>query len=162
MTMHQSEAIDDAGLETVRIRSVLTCESRRGVCANCYGLNLANGRSVNQGEAVGIIAAQSIGEPGTQLTMRTFHLGGIASAASTPELVTTSDGILIYSDIRTVLNDDGQWLALNKNGMLHVVKDEGRSLAEYKTLLSHKSIEPLQSFTVELGTKILIADGSPV
>ena len=69
-----------AGIESVKIRSVLTCETRRGVCAKCYGMNLANGRAVSQGEAVGIIAAQSIGEPGTQLTMRTFHLGGIASA----------------------------------------------------------------------------------
>ena len=68
------------GLNSVRIRSVLTCETRRGVCAKCYGINLANGRVVSMGEAVGIIAAQSIGEPGTQLTMSTFHLGGIASA----------------------------------------------------------------------------------
>ena len=73
-------------LKAVRIRSALTCETRRGVCAKCYGINLANGSLVGMGEAVGIIAAQSIGEPGTQLTMRTFHLGGIASASVSPEL----------------------------------------------------------------------------
>ena len=83
-----------AGIESVRIRSVLTCETRRGVCAKCYGINLANGRHVGMGEAVGIIAAQSIGEPGTQLTMRTFHLGGIASASVSPEIVAEHDGIL--------------------------------------------------------------------
>jgi DNA-directed RNA polymerase subunit beta' len=162
LTVPQAEAIDDAGIETIRIRSVLTCEARRGVCSKCYGVNLANGRTVTQGEAVGIIAAQSIGEPGTQLTMRTFHLGGIASASATPELVSTENGILVYTDIRTVQNDDGHWLALNKNGALNIVRDEGRSLEEYKTLLAHKTIEPLQTFTVELGTKILVEDGCVV
>lgn len=162
LTIQQAEAIDDSGIENVKIRSVLTCETRRGVCAKCYGLNLANGRSVSQGEAVGIIAAQSIGEPGTQLTMRTFHLGGIASASLSPELVTDHEGIVIYSDLRVVQNDEGFWIALNKNGSLHVVRDEGRSVEEYKKLLSTKSIEPLQTFNVELGTKILVADGSKV
>lgn len=106
------------------------------VCAKCYGLNLANGRTVGQGEAVGIIAAQSIGEPGTQLTMRTFHLGGIASASVSPELVTDHDGIVIYSDLRVVQNDEGFWIALNKNGSLHIVRDEGRSVEEYKNCLA--------------------------
>lgn len=162
LNIRQAEAIDDAGIENVKIRSVLTCETRRGVCAKCYGINLANGRSVSMGEAVGIIAAQSIGEPGTQLTMRTFHLGGIASAAMSPEIVAEQDGILVYSDLRVVKNDEGQWVALNKNGVLHIVRDEGRTLDEYKKLLSTKSIEALQTFTVELGTKILLPDGSKV
>jgi len=162
LTIQQAEAIDDSGIESVKIRSVLTCETRRGVCAKCYGVNLANGRSVSMGEAVGIIAAQSIGEPGTQLTMRTFHLGGIASAGLTPELVAEEEGILVYTDLRTVQNAEGQWVALNKNGYLNIVRDEGRSLEEYKRLLSTKSIEPLQTFKVELGTKILIADGTKV
>ncbi len=162
LTIQQAEAIDDSGIENVRIRSVLTCETRRGVCAKCYGLNLANGRSVSQGEAVGIIAAQSIGEPGTQLTMRTFHLGGIASASVSPELVTDAEGIVIYSDLRVVQNDEGFWIALNKNGSLNIVRDEGRTIEEYKKLLNTKSIEPLQTFSVELGTKILVADGSKV
>lgn len=162
LTILQAEAIDDSGIETVRIRSVLTCETRRGVCSKCYGMNLANGRHVSLGEAVGIIAAQSIGEPGTQLTMRTFHLGGIASSNVSPELTAEQDGILIYSDLRTVKNEEGQWVVLNKNGRLNIVRDEGRSIEEYKRLLSTKSIEPLQTFTLELGTRILIADGSKV
>lgn len=162
LTIIQAEAIDDSGIESIKIRSALTCETRRGVCAKCYGINLANGRGVSMGEAVGIIAAQSIGEPGTQLTMRTFHLGGIASAGITPEIVAEDEGLLIYSDLRIVRNAEGQWIALNKNGYLNIVRDEGRSLEEYKKLLSTKSIEPLQTFKVELGTKILIADGSKI
>lgn len=162
LNVAQSEAIDDSGIESIRIRSVLTCETRRGVCAKCYGINLANGRFVSEGEAVGIIAAQSIGEPGTQLTMRTFHLGGIASAGLTPEIISDQNGIMIYSDLRTVKTEEGPWIALNKNGRINIVRDEGRPLEEYKKLLSTKSIEPLQSFNIELGTKILLEDGSRV
>lgn len=163
LNLKQAEAIDDSGIETIKIRSVLTCETRRGVCAKCYGTNLANGKEVSQGEAVGIIAAQSIGEPGTQLTMRTFHLGGIASASMlSPELLSEADGILIYMDLRTVQNEEGHFIALNKKGALNIVRDEGRPIEEYKRLLSTKSLEPLQTFSVELGTHILLADGSPV
>ncbi len=159
ITATQAAAIDDAGIESVKIRSTLTCESARGVCAKCYGLNLANGKLVGLGEAVGIIGAQSIGEPGTQLTMRTFHLGGIASAAVSPELLADLEGIVIYDNLRTVQNEEGEWIVLNKNGSLHIVRDEGRPLEEYKKLLSTKSIEPLQTFNVELGTRVLIGDG---
>ncbi len=155
----QAEAIDDSGIESIRIRSALTCESRRGVCAKCYGMNLANGRSVGMGEAVGIIAAQSIGEPGTQLTMRTFHLGGIAAASFSPEIIVEEEGIAVYLDLRTVQDQEGNWLVLNKNGALHVVRDEGLSLAEYKKLLGTKSIESLQTFPLELGAKVLVEDG---
>lgn len=162
LTVSQAESIDDAGIESVKIRSVLTCETRRGVCAKCYGINLANGRRASMGEAVGIIAAQSIGEPGTQLTMRTFHLGGIASAGVSPEIVAEHEGILVYLDLRVVHNEEGHWISLNKNGSLNIVADEGRSLEEYKKLLSTKTIEPLQSFNVELGTKILLPDGSKI
>lgn len=162
LTTAQSEAIDDSGIETIRIRSALTCETRRGVCAKCYGINLANGRMIGEGEAVGIIAAQSIGEPGTQLTMRTFHLGGIASAGLSPELIAEHDGILIYTELRTVKTEEGNWIVLNKNGRLNIVKDEGRPHEEYVKLLATKSIEALQSFSVELGTKILLKDGSKV
>jgi DNA-directed RNA polymerase subunit beta' len=160
ITLPQAGAIDDAGIDSIKIRSALTCEAQRGVCAKCYGTNLSSGTLVGLGEAVGIIAAQSIGEPGTQLTMRTFHLGGIASAHVSPELIAEQAGILIYMDLRTVQNEEGLWLALNKNGLLHVVRDEGRALEEYKKLLSTKSIEPMQTFTVELGTKILLPDGA--
>lgn len=162
LTILQAEAIDDSGIETVKIRSVLTCETRRGVCAKCYGVNLANGRPVSMGEAVGIIAAQSIGEPGTQLTMRTFHLGGIASANVSPEIMSEFEGIVVYQELRTVKNEEGQWIVLNKNGRLNLVRDEGRSLEEYKKLLSTKSIEPLQTFTLELGTRILVEDGTKI
>ena len=162
LTTMQAEAIDDAGIEMVRMRSALTCESRRGICAKCYGLNLATGNLVGLGEAIGIIAAQSIGEPGTQLTMRTFHLGGIASAGLSPELISEHDGILIYMDLRVVQNEEGHWLALNKNGSLQIVRDEGRTIEDYKKLLNNKSIEPLQSFHVELGTKIFFADGTKI
>ena len=159
---NQALAIDDAGIETVRIRSALTCESRRGVCAKCFGLNLATGALVGLGEAVGIIAAQSIGEPGTQLTMRTFHMGGIATASLSPELLSETDGILVYVDLRVVQNEEGHWLALNKNGSLQLVRDEGRSQEDTKKLLANKSIEPLQVFHIELGTKILFADGANI
>lgn len=162
LTARQAELIDDSGIETVRIRSALTCESRRGVCAKCYGMNLANGRPVGLGEAVGIIAAQSIGEPGTQLTMRTFHLGGIAAATFTPEIEAESDGVVVYMDLRTVKDKEGNWLVLNKNGSLHIVPDEGRSLEENKKLLSTKSIESSQTCPLELGAKILIEDGAKV
>jgi DNA-directed RNA polymerase subunit beta' len=162
LTIKQAEEIDDAGIEKVKIRSPLTCESKRGICAKCYGNNLALGTLVGFGEAIGIIAAQSIGEPGTQLTMRTFHVGGIASASITPQLITDKDGVLIYKDLRCVKNEEGEYLALNKNGTLNIVKDEGRPLEEYKKLLDSKSIEPLQVFSIELGTKILFDDGSKI
>lgn len=162
LTREQAEKIDDSGIESLKIRSTLTCESRRGVCSKCYGINLANGRTVAKGEAVGIIAAQSIGEPGTQLTMRTFHLGGIASASLNPEVESVHEGILVYQDIRSVKNKDGVWLALNKNGYLHVVKDEGRPLEEYKKLIASQSIEPLITFGIELGSEILLEDGSRI
>lgn len=162
LTDAQAAAIDDAGIESVKIRSTLTCEAKRGVCSQCYGINLANGRKVAMGEAVGIIAAQSIGEPGTQLTMRTFHLGGIASAHATPDLIAEHEGILVYDGLRTVKNNEGMHLALNKNGFLHIVRDEGRALDEYKKLLGTKSIEPLQTFTIELGTQIALEDGARV
>ncbi len=162
LTMLQAEAIDDAGIETVRLRSALTCENPRGICTKCYGVNLANGRSVGLGEAVGIIAAQSIGEPGTQLTMRTFHLGGIAAASFSPEIIGECDAVLVYKDLRTVQDQGGHWLVLNKNGALHILRDEGRTLEEYQKLLSTKSIESLQSFPLELGTKILLPDGAKI
>lgn len=162
LTRSQAEEIDDAGIDSIKVRSPLTCESKRGVCTKCYGVNLANGRAVAQGEAVGIIAAQSIGEPGTQLTMRTFHMGGIATAAVQPELVAESSGVLVYEAIRTVKNDDGHWLALNKNGFLHIVRDENRSLEDYKKLIQSKSIEPQQTLPIELGTSILLEDGAKV
>jgi len=162
LTADQAEAIDDAGIESVRIRSPLTCESARGICAKCYGLNLANGRDISLGEAVGVIAAQSIGEPGTQLTMNTFHLGGIASVALSPELESSEAGVVVYEDVRTVTNKEGKHLVLNKNGAVHLVRDEKRPLDELKRLLKTKSIEPIQTFEVDLGTALFVEDGASV
>jgi DNA-directed RNA polymerase subunit beta' len=102
-----AKAIEDAGIESVEIRSVLTCESEMGVCSKCYGRNLSTGRMVQKGEAVGVIAAQSIGEPGTQLTLRTFHVGGTASnIASASKIEAKYDGILEIDELRTVTVDD--------------------------------------------------------
>src|SRR3990167_4083383 len=94
--------------------------------------------------------------------MRTFHLGGIASAGLSPELITEHEGILIYMDLRVVKKEEKQWLALNKNGSLQIVRDEGRSIEDYKKLLNNKSIEALQTFNVELGTKVFFADGAKI
>ena len=96
-----AKKIEDAGIEKVKIRSVLTCKSRQGVCAMCYGRDLARGQLVNIGEAIGIIAAQSIGEPGTQLTMRTFHIGGTASSRNTPPWNARHDGIIKFMNLKT-------------------------------------------------------------
>jgi len=128
------ERIKACGLEKVKVRSVLTCESRNGVCAKCYGRDLSTGRLVEVGSAVGIIAAQSIGEPGTQLTMRTFHIGGTASAVfKQPEIVAKNSGIVHYHDLRVVRNKEGDNVVLNKNGVLTIHDEKGRELERYGT-----------------------------
>src|SRR5690606_38130953 len=97
-----AKLIEDSGVETVEIRSVLTCEARRGVCSKCYGKNLATGYTAQKGDALGIIAAQSIGEPGTQLTLRTFHVGGVAgSSAVESQLAAKFDGTIQFDGLRT-------------------------------------------------------------
>ncbi len=107
ITEKEAKIIQESPIERVEIRSVLTCESRHGVCAKCYGRNLATGRLVNKGEAVGVIAAQSIGEPGTQLTLRTFHVGGVASnIAAESSMISHYDGILEIDELRTVRAHD--------------------------------------------------------
>jgi len=116
--------IEEAGVEAVTIRSVLTCETKRGVCAKCYGKNLATGREAEQGDAVGIIAAQSIGEPGTQLTLRTFHVGGIASVSKTEsEIVSRFDGKVEFDSIRTTeaAEDEDQQIVLSRTGEVRIV-----------------------------------------
>jgi DNA-directed RNA polymerase subunit beta' len=125
--------IEDAGLEKVKIRSVLTCQSRRGICAKCYGRDLARGHLVNLGEAVGVIAAQSIGEPGTQLTMRTFHIGGAASRrAEQTSLEARNDGVMKFININSVINADGHHIVMNRNGEIAVVDAEtGRERERY-------------------------------
>src|SRR5205809_1121874 len=124
------------GVESLKIRSVLTCECGRGVCAMCYGRNLATGQFVKLGEAVGIIAAQSIGEPGTQLTMRTFHIGGTASQTfKQPIIKAKNDGTVRFNDLRTVQALDGSWIVLNKNGSISVHNAEGRELERYNVVI---------------------------
>lgn len=115
---------------------MLTCESRFGTCAKCYGRNLANGRGIQLGEAVGIIAAQSIGEPGTQLTMRTFHIGGTASSVfKQPQIVSKHQGIVRYHELRVVKAQDGNNVVLNKNGVLSIYDDAGRELERHTPVI---------------------------
>jgi DNA-directed RNA polymerase subunit beta' len=128
-----AQRIEDAGVEKIRIRSVLTCESKTGVCAKCYGRNLATGKMVEQGEAVGIIAAQSIGEPGTQLTMRTFHIGGTASRIVEQSYIEAkAAGILKYQNLKTVeIKKGAEWIVLNRNGYIVITDESGRELERH-------------------------------
>lgn len=129
------EAVIDAGIDKVKIRSVLTCQSRRGVCVKCYGRDLGRGKLVDIGEAVGIIAAQSIGEPGTQLTMRTFHIGGTASKVVEQTVLEAKNaGLLKYIDLNTVKNKEGDWVSMNRNGKIVIYDDEGREKEKYSVV----------------------------
>ncbi|HTD88666.1 MAG TPA: DNA-directed RNA polymerase subunit beta', partial [Candidatus Binatia bacterium] len=131
-----SQAIETSGTEKVKIRSVLTCESKHGICMACYGRNLATGARVKLGEAVGIIAAQSIGEPGTQLTMRTFHIGGVAAGVfKQPIIKPKFEGVVRYNDIRHVELEDGNSIVLNKNGSLSILGDDGRELENHNVVI---------------------------
>jgi DNA-directed RNA polymerase subunit beta' len=137
ITPQAADKIEALGLESIRIRSSLTCDSPLGVCAKCYGWDLGTGRLVEEGMAVGIIAAQSIGEPGTQLTMRTFHTGGIASRAILEnDQKAPRDGVVQYRDINVVpvKNEDGTetLIALKRSGELAIVDDRGREYDKFK------------------------------
>jgi len=128
----KAKRIEASGIDRVRIRSVLTCESKHGICLNCYGRNLATGSLAKLGEAVGIIAAQSIGEPGTQLTMRTFHIGGTAAQVfKIPQIKAKHDGVIHYNDLRLVELEDGNNIVLNKNGSVPILGDDGRELENH-------------------------------
>jgi DNA-directed RNA polymerase subunit beta' len=143
-----AHAVERVGVEQLKIRSVLTCESKRGVCAKCYGRNLATGQLVKLGEAVGIIAAQSIGEPGTQLTMRTFHIGGVASGTfKQPIIKAKNDGEIRFNDLKAVHTTEGSWVALNKNGSITIHAKDGRELERYQ---------------IVIGSTIAVADGAHV
>src|ERR1700721_2933876 len=134
-----ASAIQAAGIERVKIRSVLTCESKRGVCIRCYGRNLASGRTVELGEAVGVIAAQSIGEPGTQLTMRTFHIGGTASRVSEQShLDAKNPGIVRFINLTTVRSKAGDLVAMNRSGAIAIVDERGREKERYQTVYGAK------------------------
>src|SRR5499426_2980665 len=127
-----SQKIEESGLERVRIRSALTCDTKRGICVMCYGRNLGTGHLAELGEAVGIIAAQSIGEPGTQLTMRTFHIGGTASKVTAESKhEAKNSGLMKYQNIRPVVNRDGDIVVLNRNGFIIIEDERGREKERY-------------------------------
>ena len=155
MTEKMANGVQAAGIERVRIRSVLTCETRRGVCASCYGRNLATGRAVDLGEAVGVIAAQSIGEPGTQLTMRTFHFGGTASRVSEQSRhASRNKGWVKLRNVNTVDSREGALVVVNRNGKLVVVDEAGRDLELHPlTYGSHLLVRENQE--VEPGTDLV-------
>jgi DNA-directed RNA polymerase subunit beta' len=143
------ERVVAAGVERVKIRSVMTCEMRWGVCSMCYGRDLARGNLVNIGEAVGVIAAQSIGEPGTQLTMRTFHIGGAVTGKATESyLELRTSGMIKFSDtMQVAANKDGQHVAMSRNGEIAVVDAKGRERERYG---------------VPYGAVLLVQDGQKV
>jgi DNA-directed RNA polymerase subunit beta' len=135
ITEELAGAIQAAGIERVKIRSVLTCESKRGVCVMCYGRNLASGRLVELGEATGVIAAQSIGEPGTQLTMRTFHIGGTASRVSEQSrLDARTNGAVRFIGLQTVKSKAGDLVVMNRQGSIAVVDDKNRERERYSVV----------------------------
>jgi DNA-directed RNA polymerase subunit beta' len=148
ITEEKVERIEASGIDRVLIRSVLSCRSKRGVCAMCYGRDLGRGHMVNLGEAIGIIAAQSIGEPGTQLTMRTFHIGGTASRrAEQAEIRTQHGGEIKFDDIHFVKNDKGRMVVMNRNGSVGILGPEGRERERYP---------------VNYGAQLLVDDGQKV
>ncbi|HWL52091.1 MAG TPA: DNA-directed RNA polymerase subunit beta' [Chthoniobacteraceae bacterium] len=152
---HAAAQVVKIGVEQLKIRSVLTCESKRGVCAKCYGRNLATGREVKLGEAVGIIAAQSIGEPGTQLTMRTFHIGGTASQTfKQPVIKAKLAGRLRFNDLRVVQALDQSWIVLNKNGWLSIHDDAGMEIERHNIVIG-SVITPKDGDQVEQGQTIV-------
>ena len=143
----KADAVEAAGVQSVRIRSALTCEAEEGVCALCYGRDLARGTLVNQGEAVGIIAAQSIGEPGTQLTMRTFHLGGVAQGGSQSFLEASQEGKIEFRNANLITNEAGEQIVMGRNMQIAILSDQGEELASHK---------------LGYGTKVFVKDGAKV
>src|SRR5690606_138173 len=140
-------AIEAAEVQSAKIRSPLICEAEQGVCGTCYGRDLARGTPVNIGEAVGVIAAQSIGEPGTQLTMRTFHIGGAAQVNETSHLEAISDGTVTYRDMPMIVDKRDRQLSLARNGEIVVIDAEGREREIHK---------------VPYGTVLMFKDGDKV
>ncbi|NRB36502.1 MAG: DNA-directed RNA polymerase subunit beta', partial [Rhodobacteraceae bacterium] len=142
-----ADAIDEAGVQTARTRSPLTCESEDGVCAMCYGRDLARGTMVNTGEAVGIIAAQSIGEPGTQLTMRTFHIGGVAQGGQQSFQEAGIDGVIDFEMPNLLTNEAGEMLVMGRNMKLIIRDDQGEERANFK---------------LGYGSKLFVKDGQKI
>jgi DNA-directed RNA polymerase subunit beta' len=148
-----ADAIEASGLQTFLIRSPLTCEAEDGICAQCYGRDLARGTRVNPGEAVGIIAAQSIGEPGTQLTMRTFHIGGIAQAGSQSYQEAAFGGKVVIRNENLLRNRDGEFIAMGRNMEIAVVDDGGVERASHKVAYGSKLLVKVGA-TVKRGDKL--------
>ena len=144
---HKADAVEAAGVASMRIRSPLTCEAEEGVCAACYGRDLARGTMVNQGEAVGIIAAQSIGEPGTQLTMRTFHIGGLAQGGQQSFQEASHDGKVELRNASILKNAAGEQIVMGRNTVLAIMDDAGQERASHK---------------LSYGSKLLAKDKSKV
>ena len=142
-----ADAIEEAGVQSMRIRSPLTCESEEGVCAMCYGRDLARGTMVNSGEAVGIIAAQSIGEPGTQLTMRTFHIGGVAQGGQQSFLEASQEGKIVFENTNTLTNANGEVLTIGRNMKLIIQDEHGEERSSHK---------------LGYGTKLFVKEGQQV
>ena len=141
------KVIEELGIQSARIRSPLVCESKMGVCATCYGRDLARGTPVNIGEAVGVIAAQSIGEPGTQLTMRTFHIGGAAQLNEQSNLEAVAEGTVEYRDMPVIEDKNGRFLSLARSGEIAVIDSDGRERSADK---------------LPYGTSLLVKDGAKV
>ena len=140
--------LEDASVQAIKVRSTITCQSSFGVCANCYGRDLGRGHLVNHGEAVGVVAAQSIGEPGTQLTMRTFHIGGAASRAAAIDTVTAkTTGSIKFNNLKYVTHADGHLVAVSRSGELSVLDGHGRERERYK---------------LPYGSTISVKDGSEI
>jgi DNA-directed RNA polymerase subunit beta' len=143
----QVDAVMTAGVQEIRIRSVLTCEMTNGVCAKCYGRDLARGTPVNHGEAVGVIAAQSIGEPGTQLTMRTFHIGGAAQISEQSFIESNFEGKIRFKNKNVVRNSDGELIAMGRNMAIVVVDQDGTERAVHR---------------VQYGSRLRVEDGDKI
>ncbi|NOQ94533.1 MAG: DNA-directed RNA polymerase subunit beta', partial [Methylophaga sp.] len=140
--------LEKAGIDEVIVRSAITCESRHGICTKCYGRDLGRGYIINEGEAVGVIAAQSIGEPGTQLTMRTFHIGGAASRTAADNSVALKfSGTIRFHNIKSVKHSSGKFIAVSRSGELHLIDDNGRERERYK---------------IPYGSEITVADNAAV
>jgi len=140
--------LEKAGIDEVLVRSAITCESRHGVCAKCYGRDLGRGHIINEGEAVGVIAAQSIGEPGTQLTMRTFHIGGAASRTAADNSVALKfNGTIRFHNVKSVKHVSGKFIAVSRSGELHLIDENGRERERYK---------------IPYGSEITVADNEAV
>jgi len=148
ITEDTAQTLENLGIERIKIRSLLTCESKKGICLLCYGRDMSTGNPVQLGQAVGVIAAQSIGEPGTQLTMRTFHVGGIAmGGAEKSKMESKNKGVIKFNNLISVTNKDGILIVVNRNANIAIVDHRNREIEHYQ---------------VPYGAKLLVQDGSEI